>query len=195
MDSVRNLMVLKELGINEKNKWILLDSKAKKFLEYLSENTTKENIVNPTEMDKFEELNSKGKYPYSVDKLNKELKELEYIFPGVSRLTDVLIEKTGQDLKFFNFLMSGCEGIIPRTKQTENRGPRGIEFAYKRNIELVSQESNMNSICLRKVKFLGELQMKHKKKNLHVKESHIQVGILILYNINVSFIDKVSMLT
>lgn len=51
---MENSQILRELGLNDKNQWILFDEKARKFLEYIDKNLDSDNVLTDKELLQYE---------------------------------------------------------------------------------------------------------------------------------------------
>ena len=73
MDKLENSKVLKDIGLDEKNKWILHEEKAQKFFEFIANNVDNSNILTNFELFEYEKLVEAGKV-LNDEELERELK-------------------------------------------------------------------------------------------------------------------------
>lgn len=174
-----NSKVLKELGLNEKNQWILYDEKAKKFFEYLAGNIDEENILTKTETEALEEIKAAGKF-LEGDALTEELKTLETYFPGILSVTDESIEEMEQELKFLQADTKEREERIRRMEETQKQQLKEKEVLEKRNIELDYQVKMLAEESLDKAQKLEEHQKSNQKMILEFKQTFEPVSFVQL---------------
>lgn len=186
MENLLNSKVLKKLGLDDKNQWILYDDKARAFFEYLSENLDEGNILTQKELEQFEDLKATGKYLELGEALDEELKALESHFPGILALTDES-QEIEDELKFLEQETAEREARIARMIESGKKQLREMEIIEKHSNELDYTEKTLTNECLKDAEDLSERQKKNQQKVLQLKQTYIQPVSDNLINKNVSF--------
>lgn len=174
MDSLLGSKVLKDIGLDDKNQWILYDEQARTFFDYLSCIIDEDNILSSAELEKSENLKATGKYLQPGDALDEELKALEAHFPGILSITDESIEEMKRELNFLECDTSERGSRLARMLESEKQEIREIEIIEKQNIELEYQENMLTNGCLEKAKILNELEIGNQQKVLDLKQIYLQ---------------------
>lgn len=173
MENLLNSKVLKKLGLDDKNQWILYDDKARAFFEYLSENLDEGNILTQKELEQFEDLKATGKYLELGEALDEELKALESHFPGILALTDES-QEIEDELKFLEQETAEREARIARMIESGKKQLREMEIIEKHSNELDYTEKTLTNECLKDAEDLSERQKKNQQKVLQLKQTYIQ---------------------
>ena len=172
MDSLKNSTTLKELGLDDKNQWLLYDDKARKFFEYLSENIDNQNILSQPEIIKYEELKAAEQYQRPGYALDEELKALEAHFPGIFSITDESINEIKQELNCYD-LTSEREASIERMIESEKKALIETEAIEAQLCELECQEKTLADESLQKAKILSELQKESQRLVMLLKQTYV----------------------
>lgn len=166
-------IVLAQLGVNDKNQWMLYDEKLKPFFEYIAANLDQDNILTPEEVFQYDSLLTSGAYKEG-DELAEELKELEKCFPGIFSVTDGSIEEMQRELGFLKKNTAEREDRIVQIEQAQRKQLLAIESNRKQYIELEYQEKLLTDECLEKARTLENLQKSNQTSVLQSKHTYIQ---------------------
>lgn len=180
MDSLKTSTALKELGLDDKNQWLLYDDNARKFFEYLSQNIDYQNILSQQEIRKYEELKAADQYLEPGYSLDEELKALEAHFPGILSVTDESISEVEQELKCYD-LISEREARIERMIESEKKELLETEVIEEQLVEIECQEKVLAEECLEKAKMLTDLQKENQQMTLLLKQTYIDPVSNIIY--------------
>lgn len=173
MDNLLKSNVLKEIGLSEKNQWILFDDQAKTFFNHLAENLDSDNILTQQELMQFEEIKAAGKF-LEADVLTEELKNLESYFPGILSITNESIEDMQQELNFLQADTKEREDRIQLMEDTKKQQQKKIGDLERRNMELDYQVELLSKESLEKAQNLEELQKTNQKNVQELKQIYIQ---------------------
>jgi chromosome segregation ATPase len=173
MENLQSSKVLVELGLNEKNQWILYDEKPRKFFEYIAENLDEDNILTEKELKKYNDLVSAGLF-LEGEALTEQMKTLESYFPGILSITDESVEEMERELKFLEADTQEREARILRMEETEKQLSNEIEVLEKKQIEIDYQEKQLTLECTEKAKILTELQQSNQQLIIHLNEIYTQ---------------------
>lgn len=78
--------MLKKLGIDSSNQWIIYDEQFEKFFNFLSENITDSNILTEQEVLESEEMKQRGAWLKETERVLK-LQQIESENPGLLKYT------------------------------------------------------------------------------------------------------------
>lgn len=78
--------MLKKLGIDSSNQWIIYDEQFEKFFNFLSENITDSNILTEREVLESEEMKQRGAWLKESERVLK-LQQIESENPGLLKYT------------------------------------------------------------------------------------------------------------
>lgn len=184
--------ILKDLGINEKNQYLLHDENAKKFFEYIVENLDEDNVLSDKELQLYEvkffliihslflswfiaqqDLVASGQF-LEGDALAGKLQELELKYSGIFSITDADVEEMEQELKFIEADNKEREERITRMEETRKQQSIEISKAEERQFELKYETKLVSESCFRKAQELTELQKSNKEKVAKLIEVYTQ---------------------
>lgn len=184
--------ILKDLGINEKNQYLLHDENAKKFFEYIVENLDEDNVLSDKELQLYEvkffliinslflswfiaqqDLVASGQF-LEGDALAGKLQELELKYSGIFSITDADVEEMEQELKFIEVDNKEREERITRMEETRKQQSIEISKAEERQFELKYETKLVSESCFRKAQELTELQKSNKEKVAKLIEVYTQ---------------------
>lgn len=181
MEKLLKSKVLKNLGLTDKNQWMLYDDKSQKFFEYLADNLDEDNILSPEELARIAEIEAAGNY-LEGDALNEELKKLESSFPGILTITDESTEEVERELEFFQNELKEREERIARMEETKKQQLKKLERLDRQQTDLKYQEKLLTEQCLKKAQVLQDLQRTNQEKISELKQSYIQpVSFLLTF--------------
>lgn len=173
MDNLQQSKVLKDLGLTEKNQWILQDEKVRPFFEYLAENFDNENILTPAEYEQYKDLVASGQF-LEGEALSQELQELEMKYPGISTITDESVEELEREVAFMNQQIKEQDSRVTRMEEHKRNQLKEIEALEDKNQELDYQEDLLTKDCLEKSKALEELQIANQYMVAELRQSYTQ---------------------
>lgn len=173
MDNLQQSKVLKDLGLTEKNQWILQDEKVRPFFEYLAENFDDENILTPAEYEQYKDLVASGQF-LEGEALSQELQELELKFPGISTITDESVEELEREVAFMKQQIKEQDSRVARMEEYKRNQLKEIEALEDKNQELDYQEDLLTKDCLEKSKALEELQISNQHMVAELRQSYTQ---------------------
>lgn len=157
MENLENSSVLKEIGLDERNKWILNEEKAKKFFEFIANNLDKSNILTNSELQEYDKLVEAGKV-LSDEDLENELKNIEQSFPGFFSVTDDKIADLEDEVKRLEMDISERSERLSRMKDFEGEQIKTISEQERINGEIALKERLLTEECLKRSSELESLQ-------------------------------------
>ena len=173
MEKVINSEVLKTLGLDEKNEWMLYDDKAREFFEWCANNLDKDNILTENELSQYEAIKISGQF-LEGDALTEELKALESYFPGILTLDEKEIEEKERELNFLNADTTSRTDRIDRMKRTEQKQMKQIEEIEKKRIAEEYQQKLLTEECVAKAKDVDEIKRSNLQKMDELRKSYIE---------------------
>jgi septal ring factor EnvC (AmiA/AmiB activator) len=165
--------ILKLIGLNDKNKWILQDDQAKLFLEYVANNLDSSNILTDSEINEFELLKANGNV-LDVDDLQNELKEVEMHFPGFLSVDDDTIEMLESQIKSLDNELSERNDRIRRMQEAKSAQLNEILDMERKNQNLRHQNEILVKDCLEKTHVLSKYQKSNLEKVDHLTQLYLQ---------------------
>jgi HAUS augmin-like complex subunit 3 len=185
MENLQDSKTLKELGLNEKNQWVLFDDKPKAFFEHLAANIDSDNILSESELKQYEELCASGQF-LEGDALTEELKALESHFPGILTISDEEINEMERELEFLENDTKERKERIVRMEDCQKRQLRDIEALEKKHFDMDYQGKQLEEECLEKASILSDLQKSNQKKIADLKQTYTQPvsWIMLFFNNN-----------
>lgn len=84
---LKNSKLLKKLGVDSSDQWIIYDENFKKFFNFLSENITDANILTEREVLESDSLKQRGEW-LEEDARKLKLQQIEVDNPGLLKYTD-----------------------------------------------------------------------------------------------------------
>lgn len=79
--------MLKKLGVDSSNQWIVYDEQFEKFFNFLSENVTDSNILTARELLERDEMMQRGEWLQESERILK-LQQIESENPGLLKYTN-----------------------------------------------------------------------------------------------------------
>ncbi|KAG5685092.1 hypothetical protein PVAND_014293 [Polypedilum vanderplanki] len=157
MDSLENSEILKLLGLNDNNKWILQDEVARKFFEYIANNLDSDNILTDSEIRQYEELKV-ANLILEDEELQNEIKNIETNFPGFFLVSDEEIKELEQQVKQMENEKNEREERVARMQEYEEEQLKKIAKVEKQNQNILIQQKLYIDDCRKKSKELIKLQ-------------------------------------
>jgi hypothetical protein len=175
MDNIHQYQVLKQLGLKDKNEWLLYDNdKGNKFFHYL-ENVGNINVLNSEEYEY-----SREREYLKDEKLAKELETLESHFPGLFLATQQSNDDMEQDILFWNLDTAQSNFRTSRIEESEKEQLKILEKADRNKMNLnFRMQQNVSSSILQS-ESLQELQNVNQTNIKLSKELYLQ---LVIYSI------------
>jgi hypothetical protein len=173
MENLENSEVLKEIGLNEKNKWILQEEKAKRFFEFIANNIDKSNILTNSELQEYEKLVEAGKV-LSDEELEKELKNIEHSFPGFFSVTDDQIAKLEDEVKRLEADINERSEGKSKMKDFESEQKKTISELEIINGEYELKERLLSEECLKRSSELESLQLSNSQATAELNKIYTQ---------------------
>jgi hypothetical protein len=173
METLENSKVLKLLGLDDKNKWILHDEKAQKFFEYIANNFDESNILTDSEIQEYEDLKSAG-LVLSDEDLEKELKNIESTFPGFFSVTDEKIKALEEEVKKLEAETTERAERLSRMQECEDEQLRNIAKIERENHDILFQQQLLTDECKAKAKELSNLQKSNTEKIAQLNQIYLQ---------------------
>lgn len=188
MDNLQKSKVLKELGLEEKDHWMLHDENGRKMFEWIDQNlgliqidiflkkfwnvsviSDRSNILTDQELTDYKAIVSAGLYK-TGDALDEDLKSLEAEYPGVLETTedelDKTIEQLERELAFVKEVTTRREVSVAKIKKSRKVQRSKIADIEKKREELVYEEKVLTEMCIVDTQKLSAL----KKSNLETSE-------------------------
>lgn len=186
METLENSKVLKLLGLDDQTKWILQDEKAQKFLEYIAANLDESNILTDSEIREYEELQAAGLVLDDLE-LEKEMKNVEYTFPGFFSVTDEKIQDLEEEVQILEEETRERSERLERMQEYEHEQLKELARIEKENQEVLVQLQLYTEECKRKADELAELQQSNAEKIAQLTEIYIkpQASPSLLYQMPV----------
>ena len=149
MDKLENSKVLKDIGLDEKNKWILHEEKAQKFFEFLANNVDNSNILTNSELFEYEKLIEAGKV-LNDEQLEAELKNIEESFPGFFSVNDDELEEMEEEVKRLEADINERSDRLSRMKDCDGEQLKTITELERINGENALKERLLTEECLKR---------------------------------------------
>lgn len=173
MESLENSKVLKLIGLDEKNKWILQDEKAQKFFEYIAANLDESNILTDMELKEYEDLKAANLILEGED-LEREIKNIESTFPGFFSVTDDKIEDLEEQVRLMEAEIAERTDRLARMQDCGNDQLREIARIEKENQDVLVQCKLVGDDCMKQTKQLQNLQKSNSEKIAQLNQMYIQ---------------------
>lgn len=173
MELIENSQVLKLIGLDEKNKWILQEQKASNFFEYITKNLDESNILTDSEIKEYEDLLAAGRV-LNDDELEKEMKEIEIAFPGFFSVTDEKLEDMEEKIQKLQSEISERSDRISRMDDAGCEQSKEIRDLEKKSIEVNLQLKFVTEQCMEKAKQLTLIQKSNNQKVSNLNQIYIQ---------------------
>jgi chromosome segregation ATPase len=172
MESLENSKILKLLGLDDKNKWVLQDEKAQKFLEYIASNLDETNILTDSEIQEYEDLKSAG-LVLEGDELENELKNIEINFPGFFSVTEQQIEELEEQIRQLEDETSERTDRVARMQECEEEQLKKIARIESESQETMVQQLLYAEQCLEKSRELASLQKSNSDKIIQLNQIYV----------------------
>jgi len=91
MHHLQNSEMLKKLGFNSSNQWIIYDIQCERFFNFLSENITDSNILTEQELLEKGEMQQRGEWLEESERLLK-IQQMESNNPGLLKYSSSDVE-------------------------------------------------------------------------------------------------------
>lgn len=173
MENLQESGVLKELGLNGKNNWILYDEKPRAFFQHLARNIDSDNILTESELKKYNQLLSTGQF-LEDDALLEELKALELNYSGILSVTDEDIDSMERELKFIKSDNLERNDRLERMETSAKRQRQSAEAFEEKSFEIDYQRKQLEKESLQKANSLSELQQLNQKQVVELKKTYSQ---------------------
>lgn len=174
MEKLQKSGVLKNLGLDEKNTWILYDEAPRDFFEHLAANLDEANILTEIEYEQYKDLLVSSQF-LEGDALTEELKELESQFPGILEINDDSIEELEQEFKQLESEQRDRVDRIARMEETVKQQRKYNAELEMKSFDLDYQEDQVTKECIEKVKKLSELQESNQLKIVQLTQTYMQL--------------------
>ncbi|XP_017872391.1 PREDICTED: uncharacterized protein LOC108620040 [Drosophila arizonae] len=161
-DMLNNSEMLKKLGIDSSNQWIIYDEQFEKFFNFLSENITDSNILTEQEVLESEEMKQRGTWLKESERALK-LQQIESENPGLLKYTahdvDALVlevEAIKEATKDYCILIDEMQN----TKHSQSSKLSELECSI---LSLSNGERELLGECQAKSRLLEEVQRENSK--------------------------------
>lgn len=183
MSDIINSRVLKVLGLNHKNTWIVYDKAPKQLFEYLSVNFDDKqnvNILSDEEFAKFKEIQESCGEWLNNQKVNESMKWVKENYPETDDLSDEKIRELENDLDFHTNLLIERDRRCEKLQKAINSMQQENESNEREELDLNSLERRLRESCSSSINELDQL----------VRENHAKVTTInSLYSQKVSLIE------
>ncbi|KAL7029827.1 hypothetical protein ACKWTF_006383 [Chironomus riparius] len=173
MDKLENSKVLKDIGLDEKNKWILHEEKAQKFFEFIANNVDNSNILTNSELFEHEKLIEAGKV-LNDEELERELKNIEESFPGFFSVNDDELDELEAEVKKLEADINERSDRLSRIKDFEGEQLKTITELERINSEVALKERLLTEECLKRSSELESLQETNSKEVAQLDKIYTQ---------------------
>lgn len=156
MESLLDSKILKDLGLNQKNTWIIYDKAPKAFFDHLTTHFDNNNLLSEEELLQIRELEESGEL-LNADEIARQLSAIEEQIPDVHEMTDEHLKRLESDLDLYTNLLCNrglrCDGI----QQTMQEMQREMDALERENFELENRQRELTEVCRDEVKRLDRL--------------------------------------
>lgn len=156
MESLLDSKILKDLGLNQKNTWIIYDKAPKAFFDHLTTHFDNNNLLSEEELLQIRELEESGEL-LNADEIARQLSAIEEQIPDVHEMTDEHLKRLESDLDLYTNLLCNrglrCDGI----QQTMQEMQREIDELERENFELENRQRELTEKCRDDVRRLDGL--------------------------------------
>lgn len=170
---LENSQILKEIGLNDKNRWILHEEKSQKFFEFIANNLDSSNILTDFEMQEYENL-VETKKALDNEELAVELKNIEHSFPGFFSVTDDMLDDLENEVKELENDIAEKSERITRMKDFENEQLRNLVEIERKNTDMELKQRLLTDECLKKSKELTDLQSSNSRETSELNKIFTQ---------------------
>lgn len=146
MSELNESKVLKDLGLNQKNTWVIYDKAPKQFFEFLSTNFDDRNILSEVELQKTKELQESGEW-LDEEAVNEELRLIREKYPEIDDLSDEKVKELEDELDFYSNLLNEREKRCEKIQQEIADVDQQIESNEKEEIDLIHHEKCLKESC------------------------------------------------
>lgn len=173
MDNLENSKVLKDIGLDEKNKWILHEEKSQKFFEFITSNLDNSNILTNSELQEYEKLIEAGNV-LNDEELEHELKNIEQSFPGFFSINDDELADLEDEVMKLEIDINERSERLSRMKDFEDEQLKTIKELERANIEIGLKERLLTEECLKRSSKLENLQETNSQETAQLNKLYTQ---------------------
>ncbi|EDW00518.1 augmin complex subunit dgt3 [Drosophila grimshawi] len=148
-DLLNNTEMLKKLGIDSANQWIIYDERFEKFFQFLFKNISDSNILTDHELLARDEMMQHGEWLNETERQLK-LQQIEAEWPGLLEHTDEDLEALSAEIEQLQQATNDYNVLIDEMKNTK----------HSININLSELEYEIRPLQVAERELLGECQKK-----------------------------------
>jgi exonuclease VII large subunit len=168
--------VLKELGLNHKNTWIIYDKAPKQFFEFLTTNFDEKNILSDEELGKFKELKESNEW-LNKQKVNESMKWVKEKYPEIDNLSDDLIRELENDLDFYTNLLNDRDRRCEEIQRKIFLMHEEINSNKQEEDDLNHLEKRLSESCSSSIKKLDQIIKENHEKIKTINNLYSQVSL------------------
>lgn len=173
MDNLVDAKILKDLGLNQKNTWIIYDKAPNAFFNHLTNYFDENNLLSDEELLKIKELEESDEL-LPEDEIVKHLEMIEEQIPDVHEMSDEHLKKLESDLDFYMNLLSNRELRCDKIQQTIQAIQNETDELERENFDLDHREKELKEICGDSIRRLDQMVDENRSKCRMVTDLFIQ---------------------
>lgn len=156
MESLVDSKILKDLGLNQKNTWIIYDKAPKAFFEHLTRYFDDNNLLGEEELLKICDLEESFEL-LNEDEIAQQLRSIERQIPDVHEMTDEHLKQLESDLDLYTNLLCNRGLRCDRIQQTIQEMQIETDELEKENFELENRQKDLTEVCSESIRRLDQL--------------------------------------
>ncbi|EDW65750.2 augmin complex subunit dgt3 [Drosophila virilis] len=161
-DLLNNSEMLKKLGVDSSNQWIVYDEQFEKFFNFLSENVTDSNILTARELLERDEMMQRGEWLQESERILK-LQQIESENPGLLKYTNQDVETLAAAVEVIEEATNDYSTLIDEMQNTKHSIISKLSELESTILLLHNTEREMLVECQAKARQLEELQRENCK--------------------------------
>lgn len=173
MNNLVDSKILLDLGLNQKNTWIIYDKAPNAFFNHLTRYFDENNLLSDDELLKIKEL-EESEEMLPEDEIAKHLEMIEEQIPDVHEMTDEHLKKLESDLDFHMNLLSNRELRSDKIQQSIQAVQNKTDELERENFDLDHREKELKEMCTESIRKLDQLMEVNQTKCRMITELFVQ---------------------
>ncbi|TDG44039.1 hypothetical protein AWZ03_009528 [Drosophila navojoa] len=161
-DMLNNSEMLKKLGIDSSNQWIIYDEQFEKFFNFLSENITDSNILTEQELLESEEMKLRGAWLKESERVLR-LQQIESENPGLLKYTAHDVDALAREVEAIKEATKDYCILIDEMQNTKHSQSSKLSELECSILSLSNGERELLGECQAKARQLEEVQRENSK--------------------------------
>ncbi|XP_034118544.1 augmin complex subunit dgt3 [Drosophila albomicans] len=170
-DLLKNSEMLKKLGFNNSNQWIIYDEQFEKFFSFLSENITDRNILTEQECLEASEMQQRGDWLHPEEERQLKLQQLESENPGLLKYGAADVEALVAEIAVIEEASNDYSALLGDMQDTKQDLVNHLRDRECTHLALQNSCGEILNNCLAKAGQLEELQRENAQLSDEAKKA------------------------